>query len=329
MKVKWHGILSEKRELRGGGPQGSTFGIWEYLSQSNDNANCVDPNDRFKFVDDLTFLEVIQLLNIGLASYNVKNHIPSNVESHNQIIPSTHLKSQKYLNLINDWTKKKQMKLNEKKTTNMIFNFTRKFQFTTDISVNNRDIEIVKETKLLGTYITNDLKWNKNTSEIVKRANQRMQLLNRAAKFTSNINDLKRVYLTYILNLLDQSAVVWHSSLTIKNRNDIERVQKVAVRIILGKNFRNYNDGLKILHLQNLNDRRENFCLKFAQKCLKNDKVKNMFPLKLNQMKKRKSEKFKVKFSKTKRYRKSAIPYMVKLLNINNNTKEKNMKQTN
>ena len=39
MKVKWHGELSEKRDLRGGGPQGSTFGIWEYLSQSNDSAN--------------------------------------------------------------------------------------------------------------------------------------------------------------------------------------------------------------------------------------------------------------------------------------------------
>ena len=131
-----------------------------------------------------------------------------------------------------------------------------------------------------------------------------MLLLSRAAAYTSNSHDLKRVYLTYIRSHLDQSAVVWHSSLTIKNRNYIERVQKVAVRIILGKNFRNYNDGLKILHLQNLNDRRENFCLKFAQKCLKNDKVKNMFPLKLNQMKKRKSEKFKVKFLKNEKIQK-------------------------
>ena len=56
MKVKWKGRLSSKRELKGGGPQGSTFGIWEYLSQSNDNANCLDESERFKFVDDLTFL---------------------------------------------------------------------------------------------------------------------------------------------------------------------------------------------------------------------------------------------------------------------------------
>ena len=70
MQVKWKGNMSSKRELKGGGPQGSTFGIWEYLSQSNDNADCVDESERFKFVDDLTFLEIIYLLNIGLATYN-------------------------------------------------------------------------------------------------------------------------------------------------------------------------------------------------------------------------------------------------------------------
>ena len=29
-----------------------------------------------------------------------------------------------------------------------------------------RTIEVVNEAKLLGTFLTNDLKWNKNTSEI-------------------------------------------------------------------------------------------------------------------------------------------------------------------
>ena len=49
MKVKWCGLTSTERKLNGGGPQGATFGIWEYLAQSNDNVNCVDPNNRFKF----------------------------------------------------------------------------------------------------------------------------------------------------------------------------------------------------------------------------------------------------------------------------------------
>ena len=191
MKVKWHGEMSEARELKGGGPQGSTFGLWEYLSQSNDNADCVEESVRFKFVDDLTFLEVIYLLSVGIATYNVKQHVPSNIPSHNQIIPPRNLKSQQSLNVINEWTKKKKMKLNVKKTKNMIFNFTRKYQFTTSLSVDDQPLEIVKETKLLGTYITEDLRWNKNTAEIVKKAWQRMQLLNRASRFASNKLDLK------------------------------------------------------------------------------------------------------------------------------------------
>ena len=43
----------------------------------------------------------------------------------------------------------------------------------------------MKEAKLLGTIITDDLKWNKNTKGIVRKVYQRMQLLNKAANFTS------------------------------------------------------------------------------------------------------------------------------------------------
>ena len=57
MKVKWHGHISKERELNGGGPQGSSFGIWEYLLQSNNNAQCLEPEYFFKFVDDLRFIE--------------------------------------------------------------------------------------------------------------------------------------------------------------------------------------------------------------------------------------------------------------------------------
>ena len=97
MKVKWHGEMSSSRQLNGGGPQGSTFGIWEYLSQSNNNANSISESDRFKFVDDLTFLEIIWLLNVGIATYNVKAHVPSDIPAHNQLIVPENLQTSKYL----------------------------------------------------------------------------------------------------------------------------------------------------------------------------------------------------------------------------------------
>ena len=175
MKVKWQVEESSERKLKGGGPQGSTFGLWEYLSQSNANSDCVSESERFKFVDDLSFLELIYLLQVGLASYNIKQHVPSTIPVHNQVIPATKIKSQEHLNMIDEWTDKQKMKLNIRKTKNMSFNFSKKHKFITQLSVNGTNIEIIKEAKLLGTYITDDLKWNRNTTEIVKKAYRRMQ----------------------------------------------------------------------------------------------------------------------------------------------------------
>ena len=330
MKVKWHGEVSSTRELNGGGPQGSTFGIWEYLSQSNDNADCIQEDERFKFVDDLSFLEIINLLSVGISSYNLRAHVPSNVPVHNQIILPQNLKSQQYLDKINAWTKKQKMKLNEKKTQNMIFNFSKKGQFTTNLEVNEQSLEVVNEVRLLGTILTNDLKWNKNTREIVKKAYRRMQLLHRAATFTSNVNDLKSIYLTYIRSILEQSAVVWHSSLTAKNRRALERVQKAAIRLIFKGKNKTYEEGLKRLNIGTLEDRRTLLCLKFAKNCLKNEKVKDFFPRKkkLHKMKKRKENIFVINKAHTKRYKNTAIPYMQQLLNVENKEKQMILKNS-
>ena len=188
MKVKWHGKMSSEKELKGGGPQGSTFGLWEYLSQSNDNAECIDEEDRFKFVDDLSFLEIIFLLSCGIASYNLHTHVPSDIPSHNQIIRKENLKSQKHLENINQWTKERKMKLNEKKNKNMIFNFSKNNQFTTKLNVNDIDIEVVKESKLLGTIITDRLTWDRNSEELIKKRFQK----NEVASHSCNIYKLQK-----------------------------------------------------------------------------------------------------------------------------------------
>ena len=132
------------------------------------------------------------------------------------------------------------MRLYKKKRKNMIFNFSRKNRFTSNLEVNSVNIEIVREAKLLGTFITDDLSWNKNTHELVKKAFKRMKLLFKAASFTNSKEDLKSIYITYVRSVIEQSAIVWHSSLSKKNRKDLERVQKAAVKVILGENYYYY-----------------------------------------------------------------------------------------
>ena len=96
----------------------------------------------------------------------------------------------------------------------------------------------------------------------------------------------------------------------------------------MGSQYTTYKEGLKILKLQNLDDRRENLCLGFAKKCLTNDKVKNLFPLERSKhtMKKRKTNKFKIFKTNTKRFEQSAVPYMRRLLNKDWNNKQESLK---
>ena len=64
MKVKFNGEESDLVDLVGGGPQGTLLGQLEYLVYSNDNADMVSPNDRYKYIDDLTILQLICLSGI-------------------------------------------------------------------------------------------------------------------------------------------------------------------------------------------------------------------------------------------------------------------------
>ena len=146
-----------------------------------------------------------------------------------------------------------------------------------------------------------------------------MELLRRVAGFGAPIEDLKTIYILYVRSVLEHSSIVWHSSLTEENSADLERIQKSAVKIILGNQYKDYQSGLNYLQLDKLDDRRQHLCHRFALKCLTNEKTRNMFPLskKKHIMKMRNSEKYFVQYAKTQRLQNSPIIHMQKLLNEN------------
>ena len=274
-------------------------------------------SERFRFLDDLSLLEIINLLTVGLASYNIKLQVPSDIGKHNQYIPANNLKSQQWLDWISDWTKKQKMKINVRKTKCMVFNYSNKYQFSPRLEIDGEQIEVIDRTQLLGTVITDDLRWEQNTSHLVRKANGRMELLRRVASFGTDIQDLKTIYILFVRSQLEQSSVVWHSSLTEQQKNDLERVQKSALKIILGPKYESYKKALEILDLEPLDQRRDYLCLRFALKCTRNERTRHMFPLneKKHDMNLRKTEKYKVTHANTDRLRKSPIIYMQHLLN--------------
>ena len=118
-----------------------------------------------------------------MCSFNTKSNVPADIPSNKGYISSENLKTQKYLNDISEWTKKKKIKLKIDKTKIMLFNYTTNHQFPTRVTIDDVNIEVVEQAKLLGTHITNNFKWDINTAQIVKKSNSRVQLLQKRCFF--------------------------------------------------------------------------------------------------------------------------------------------------
>ena len=142
-----------------------------------------------------------------------------------------------------------------------------------------------------------------------------MELIRKLFGLGSPTNDLKTVYLTFIRSLCEQSCSVWNE----QNEQDLERIQKVALKIILKEKYRNYQHALNLLDLDTLKERRDQLSLVFAKKCLSNPKMKNLFPPnnRTHIMKPRKYEHFQVLHANTERMKRSPIIHMQNLLNDN------------
>ena len=274
-----------------GDPRGGTLGIEEYLSQSKDNVDFLELDEKFKFIDDLSILEIINLVSIGLASYNCHQHVPSDIAIENLYLDSKNIKSQVYLDSIQNWTDNKQMKLNTEKTNYMVFNFSTKYQFNTRLKLEGNKVDQIHETKLLGLVLRDDLSWKSNSDELTRKAYTRMIIIKKLVQFDMPLEELVEIYTLYIRSVVEQCAVVWHSSITKGEQRDIERTQKVALRVILGDRYSTYQEALKITGLETLAARRTKLCLNFARKW-------------------------------TDRLGKSSIPYMQRLLNVNYKTKQ-------
>ena len=156
------------------------------------------------------------------------------------------------------------MAINITKTKYMVFNFTKKFQFSTRLNLENVLLEEAQECRLLGLTITNQLSWQKNTHSIVKKANTRMIILQKLYDFNLPTEDMVNMYILFIRSMLEYSCVVWHSSITEEESSSIERVQKTALRLILRENYSDYTSSIDFTGLSTLRERRTQISLTFA-----------------------------------------------------------------
>ena len=316
MIVKWKNHQSSVRKLPGGGPQGCPLGQHSYTSISNDNASHIPIEDRFKWIDDLNTLEIINLAAIGLASYNHKLHVAADVGIDQKYLPTSNIKSQVYSDQICKWTQENKMKLNPDKSKVMLFNFTKKYQFAVRLFMDEKLLEIVNQSTVLGLVITADLTWKKNTEMLVRKANSRMLIIRKLIEFPVERKDLVMLYGQFVRSILEFNSNVWFSSISEDESTDLEAVQKTACKLILKSCYTTYDEALMKLNLQTLKERRLQIAKKFANGCQNIPEMKDLFekPKDCNYDLRARNQ-CDVKFASRQRLYKSSVPALQRLLN--------------
>ena len=75
-------------------PHGTLLGQTEYLVQRNDSADCVSPEDRFRYIHDLSLVQLVCLAGL-VSEYNFSQRVASDVGIDQVFLPAenyeTHL----------------------------------------------------------------------------------------------------------------------------------------------------------------------------------------------------------------------------------------------
>ena len=58
----------------------------------------------------------------------------------------------------------------------------------------NEEMELISQTKLLGVIVNDSLTWEENTKYLVQRANSRLRLLHKLASFSVPKEDLVNIF---------------------------------------------------------------------------------------------------------------------------------------
>ena len=220
------------------------------------------------------------------------------------------------LDTIAMWTENNLMQLNEAKCNYMVFSRSHT-EFSTRLYINDKKMDRIEVTKLLGLWISEDLSWSKNCKEVCRKAFSRLSMITKLKYAGVRTEDLLDIYILFIRSITEYCAVAFHSSLTQEEANKIEMIQKACLRVILDDMYISYSAALEMTGLQTLYDRRQKRCLDFARKCVLHPINKRLFPLNPESSDHflRRREIFKVNFASTSSYKKSAIPFCQRLLN--------------
>lgn len=216
--VRIGNITSATRSVSIGCPQGCVSSPLLYTLFTHDCVASHQYTSIIKFADDTTV--------IGLITGGEETEYRAEVAS------------------LEVWCRENNLHLNINKTKEMIVDPRKRRVQHTPIYIGETEVERVTTFKFLGIYISEDLTWSQNTTQLIKKAHTRLYFLRKLKKFGMKTKILSNFYRSIVESIVASSIIVWFGNCTVQQRKELQRVIKTAQKIC-GAAFPSLQDTYK------------------------------------------------------------------------------------
>lgn len=200
------GECSKTTKITAGVPQGSILGPTLFILYVNDLLLQLGPDIRM-YADDVTLF--VTYKNSVRAAEDLQFRIDQ----------------------ASTWADKWLINFNPQKSISLKFSRKRE---SDNPPVSIKDVVITESIshKHLGITLQNNGKWNDHITEIIGRAQKRVDIL-RGLMFRLDRRSLEKLYISFVRPILEYSDVVW-DNITDQQSTELEAVQLAAARVITG-----------------------------------------------------------------------------------------------
>ena len=128
------------------------------------------------------------------------------------------------------------MEINQKMYKVIMFNPHQNYAATPLLTLSGDFLEVVNKVTFLGVKLRCDMRLSDNTDFICQKGYERLWMIRRLKNLGASQSELIDIYQKQVRSVLELAVSVWQPLVTKQERRQIERVQRCAFAIILGKN---------------------------------------------------------------------------------------------
>ena len=196
------------------------------------------------------------LTDINLTSGSHLNLFADDILLHKVVSTEADISNlQRDLCQLNTWVKANLLTLNPSKCKSMIISRKRNPIKLAPLTLDGTPLEQVTAFKYLGILLSSDLSWSSHISTTCSKAKRLLGLLYRRFYNSANVPAMLQLYTALVRPVLEYAAPVWDPHLA-KDINQLEDIQKFALKICTKRWNHNYHDLLQKANLPALVNRR-------------------------------------------------------------------------